>query len=132
MTIRLQKDAAGKLRQRIQAGDHLLFADEPAELGGGDSGFNPHDLFDASLAACKAMTLLLYAQRKSMPLESVDIEIDRDGSQEAKGRYGLNVRLNFNGNLSESDKARLTEIAARCPIHKLMTQAEIAITTTVA
>ncbi len=131
MTIRLQKDANGKLRQRIQCGNNLLFADESAELGGDDSGLSPHDLFDASLAACKAMTLLLYAQRKAMPLESVDIEIDRDSSQEAKGHYGLNVKLGFNGNLSESDKTRLTEIAARCPIHKLMAQTEITITTTV-
>ena len=132
MTIRLQKDATGKLRQRIQSGDHLLFADESTELGGDDSGLSPHDLFDASLAACKAMTLLLYAQRKAMPLESVDIEIDRDSSQESKGHYGLNVKLGFNGNLSENDKTRLTEIAARCPIHKLMTQTEITISTTVA
>ena len=41
-------------------------------------------------------------------------------------------KLGFNGNLSENDKTRLTEIAARCPIHKLMTQTEITITTTVA
>jgi putative redox protein len=129
MTLRLQKDADGKLRQRIQIRDNVIFADEGGALGGDDRGFSPHDLFDASLAACKAMTVLLYAQRKAMPLDSVDIEIDRDSSQESKGQYGLNVKLHFNGALSEDDKTRLTEIAGRCPIHKLMTTAEIAVTT---
>src|SRR4051812_10566902 len=100
MSVDLKKDATGKLRQRIQIGNHLLFADAPVNAGGDDSAPGPHDIFDASLAACKAITLMMVAQRKSIPLESVDVEVERDASQEAKGHYGLNVKLTLNGNLS--------------------------------
>lgn len=132
MNIRLQKDSTGKLRQRIQIGNHLLFADAPVDTGGDDSAPGPHDIFDASLAACKAITLMMVAQRRSIPLESVGVEIERDASQEAKGHYGLNVKLTLNGDLSDNDRKMLGDVAARCPVHKLMTLTEITITTEVA
>jgi putative redox protein len=132
MSVQLQKDSTGTLRQRIRIGSHLLFADASEASGGDDSAPGPHDIFDSSLAACKAITLMMVARRKSIPLESVDVEIERDASQEGKGHYGLKVKLTLNGNLSNGDRKTLTEVAARCPIHKLMTQTEIAITTEIA
>ena len=131
MSVQLQKDSTGTLRQRIRIGSHLLFADASEASGGEGSAPGPHDIFDASLAACKAITLMMVAQRKAIPLESVDVEIERDASQEAKGRYGLKVKLALNGNLGDDERKILADVAARCPVHKLMTQTEIAITTEV-
>lgn len=129
MDIQLSKDESGVYTQRIRIGKHTLISDEPVELGGDDAGPNPHDLFDASLAACKAITLLMYAQRREMPLEGVDIEVKRDESREREGHYTLNVSLDLKGNLDEDQRKRLAEIADRCPIHKLMTKATIDVQT---
>jgi len=123
MTISLQKSDSGTYRQTISIHQHTLFADVAASLGGEDSAPDPHDLYDASLAACKAITLLMYAKRKSMPLISVDIEIERDNSREAKGIYVLNVSLKLNGELDDEQRQSLAAIADKCPIHKLMTAA---------
>jgi putative redox protein len=125
MTIFLQKSDSGTFRQTIRvlqdSKQQTLFADVAAALGGDDSAPDPHDFFDAALAACKAITLLMYAKRKQLPLDWVDIEINRDNSQEAKGLYQLHVDLKLVGNLSDSERQQLFAIADKCPIHKLMT-----------
>lgn len=123
MTISLQKSDAGLYRQTIRIHQHTLFADVATALGGDDSAPDPHDLYDASLAACKAITLLMYAKRKTFPLSSVDVQIERDNSREAKGVYVLNVNLKLNGDLSDEQRQSLAAIADKCPIHKLMTAA---------
>lgn len=123
MTINLQKSDTGTYRQTIRIHQHTLFADVATTLGGEDSAPDPHDLYDASLAACKAITLLMYAKRKQIPLSSVDLDIERDNSAEAKGIYVLNVSLKLNGDLSDEQRQSLASIADKCPIHKLMTAA---------
>lgn len=123
MTLNLQKSDSGTYRQTISIHQHTVFSDVAAALGGEDSAPDPHDLYDASLAACKAITLLMYAKRKTMPLTSVDIEIERDNSRETKGVYVLNVSLKLNGELDDKQRQSLAAIADKCPIHKLMTAA---------
>ncbi|RVU36992.1 OsmC family peroxiredoxin [Rheinheimera riviphila] len=133
MTIYLQKSDSGAFRQTIRvhqdSHQHTLFADVAAALGGDDSAPDPHDIFDASLAACKAITLLMYAKRKQLPLDWVDVEINRDNSQEAQGLYQLNVVLKLVGSLSDGDRQQLLAIADKCPIHKLMTAATVQVNT---
>jgi putative redox protein len=123
MTISLQKSDSGTFRQTIRIHQHTLFADVAANIGGEDTAPDPHDLYDASLAACKAITLLMYAKRKQLPLQSVDVNIERDNSQETKGLYVLKVKLTLNGDLNEEQRLSLAAIADKCPIHKLMTAA---------
>lgn len=133
MTIHLQKSDSGAFRQTIRvhqdSHQHPLFADVATALGGDDSAPDPHDIFDASLAACKAITLLMYAKRKQLQLDWVDVEINRDNSQEAKGLYQLNVQLKLVGSLSDGDRQQLLAIADKCPIHKLMTAATVQVNT---
>jgi len=109
-------------------GAHAVGVDEPAANGGADTGPTPHDLFDASLAACTSMTVTLYAHRKGWPLEDVRVEIVRDDRDEDTGTYRLVRRINLVGHLDEAQRARLMEIAERCPIHRLM-HAKIEVTT---
>jgi putative redox protein len=118
MKILLSKDTTGKFRQRIQIGAHTLFADASEE----NSAPDPHELYDAALAACKAITVMMYAEHKQIPLESVDIEMESDNSRERQGEYELHAKLKFNGNLTDEQKQRLLQIADKCPVHKLMTQ----------
>jgi putative redox protein len=123
MTLSLQKSDSGNYRQTMRIHQHTLFADVATALGGEDSAPDPHDLYDASLAACKAITLLMYAKRKGIPLRSVDIEIERDNSRESAGVYVLNVNMILVGDLSDEQRQSLALIGDKCPIHKLMTAA---------
>lgn len=129
MSIELSKAPEGTYRQHIRIDEHSVFSDVARTLGGEASAPDPHDLFDASLAACKAITVMMYARRRKMALDSVDVVITRDDSNESRGLYRLDVSLSFNGELDEAERTRLLEISDKCPIHKLMTQTDIKVDT---
>jgi putative redox protein len=123
MSIELRKSDNGIYRQTIRIHQHTIFADVTKDLGGDGTAPDPHDLYDAALAACKAITVMMYAKRKQLPLDYIDILIERDNSREAQGVYVLNVQLKLLGQLSDEQKQQLGAIADKCPIHKLMTVA---------
>lgn len=108
---------------------HTLQVDLPVVSGGSDSGPGAHDLFDASLAACKALTAMRYAKTKGFSLERVEVSVGRDASRESEGHYGLHVKIAYEGALSGSEKQRIHEVVSRCPVHKLMTTSEVNIIT---
>ena len=120
MSITIKRDLSGKMRHEIRIGAHTLIADEPAENGGEDSGPTPHDLYDAALGACKALTMTWYAQRKGIPLEDVEVRIERDASAEREGVYRLRALVSLGGELSDDQREALLAVASRCPVHKLM------------
>ncbi|HMV17257.1 MAG TPA: OsmC family protein [Zoogloea sp.] len=130
MTITVTRDTSGPMRHIVSVGRHRLTVDEPPDVGGEDAGPNPHDLYDAALGACKALTLVWYARRKGIPLDAVEIEVERDASHERDGHYRLSTRLTLGGPLDEAQRAQLLAVAARCPVHKLMTQVSTEIETT--
>ncbi|MEO4046653.1 OsmC family protein [Pseudomonas sp. CAU 1711] len=117
------------LRHRIEIGEHRLYADAPAELGGADSAAEPHDLFDAALGACKALTLMLYARQRGLPLDGLEVRVARDDSQERQGLYRLEVALQLHGALDEAQRQQLLRVADKCPVHKLMTGTEVQVQT---
>lgn len=117
------------LLQRISIGPHTLHSDVSVELGGAGSAPDPHDLFDAALGACKALTLALYAKQRGLPLEGLDVKLNRDDSQERQGIYRLDVELTLHGALDDAQRQQLLRIADKCPIHKLMTSSEVQVST---
>jgi putative redox protein len=131
MTIVVTREQAGSFRHTVSIGSHLVHTDVPPPKGEG-SAPGPHDYFDASLGACKALTLSLYAQQRGIPLEAVDVAVDRDSSQERQGHYRLAVRLTLHGALTPEQRDELLRVAGKCPVHKLMTEVEIDITTSLA
>ncbi|WP_199154676.1 OsmC family protein [Chromobacterium sp. ASV23] len=108
---------SGKLQQVVMAGNHTLLADEPPAIGGEDTGFTPHQLLAASLGACTALTLALYAKRKAWDLADVDVRV---AYAERDGAFVLERHMRYIGQLDAEQKARLTEIANQCPIHKVL------------
>jgi len=106
----------GGLRVRVQAGGIGFVADEPVEAGGLGTGPNPYDLLAAALGACIAMTLRLYAGRKAWPLEGTHVEVRHEASD--GDLFSAEVRLD--GPLDAAQRARLLEIAARCPVHRTL------------
>ncbi|WP_377156366.1 OsmC family protein [Roseateles sp. UC29_93] len=101
-----------RYRTHIELGAHTLVADEPEVLGGAYAGPAPYDLLLASLGACTAITLRMYADRKTWPLES--LEVDLQWRQEEDGpRVVRTLRI---AGLDEAQRERLAEIAERTPV----------------
>lgn len=132
MSIQIQRDKTGPMRQTVRIRQHELLADQPVSGGGEDAGPDPHELYDAALGACKALTVLWYANRKGLKLDDVVVNVERDGSQEQQGLYKLNVTLDIQGDLSPEERQRLLEVAEKCPVHKLMTKVTTEIDTQLA
>ena len=132
MTIQVKRDLSRKMKHVVSVREHSFVVDEPPDNGGEDTGFTPHDVFDSALGACKAMTVLWYARRKQMPLEDIQVTVDRDDSEERQGTYRLRVMLTLGGALTDAQRAELLTVADKCPVHKLMTRATIDVVTTLA
>jgi putative redox protein len=122
MTIKVIRDTSGLMKHRIQIRDHEIVVDEGSDNGGEDAGPNPHDLYDSALGACKALTVLWYAKRKGMAVDNIEVVVERDASEEAKGVYRLKTLLSVTGDLTDEQRASLLNVAGKCPVHKLMTQ----------
>ena len=129
MTVTVNTESNEGFRHSIKIDDHEVFTDLPKSMGGESSAPSPHDYFDAALGACKALTLKLYAQKKDIPLTGVTVEVKHDASEEQKGKYALHVKLTLKGVLTDAQRDELHNVADKCPVHKLMTTAEITIET---
>ncbi|WP_445157591.1 OsmC family protein [Halomonas sp. E14] len=129
-TIQIVSERNRIFRQQVQIeGFEDLYVDVPKAYGGEGSAPDPHDFFDLSLGACKAITAQMYAQRKKWPLEGISVTVNRDDSEEQKGIYRLEVVMTFHGIEDAEQRARLEEISHKCPIHRLMTSATVEVTT---
>ena len=113
---------------RISIRGHEIVADMSAP-DGHDAGPDPHDLYDSALGACKAMTMLWYAQRNDIPVENIHVGVVRDASEERKGVYRLTTRIALTGPMTDEQHDRLIAVAAKCPVHKLMSEVETQIET---
>ena len=116
------------LAQHVHAGRHHLIADEPEAQGGTDHGPSPYAFLLAALGACTAMTLRLYAQRKGWDLGEVDVVLRHERAHAADAAAAGEGRLErifkevtFGGALDGEQRARLLEIADRCPVHRTLT-----------
>lgn len=132
MTVKVVRDMAAPMRHEIIIGRNRLATDGKPEDGGEGSAPDAHDLFDAALGACKALTLLWYANHRKMDVQNIEVDVERDAGEERAGTYRLNAAISVTGNLTEAQRADLLRVAQKCPVHKLMTEATIEITTTLA
>jgi uncharacterized OsmC-like protein/alpha-beta hydrolase superfamily lysophospholipase len=128
-TVVVTETRQGKFQQLVTAGQHRFPADEPVDAGGLDSGPGPYDLLLAALGACTAMTLRLYADRKGLPLERVVVrlthaKIHAADCETCETKEGMLDRIDKEivvaGALDEEARARLLEIAEKCPVNRTL------------
>ena len=135
---------AGKFQNTIAAGRHRLLADEPASVGGLDSGPNPYDYLAAALGACTSMTLRVYAEHKQLALGRVTVSVKhgkvaaehcQDCGAAVEGRTGKIDRfervISVEGGVNTALAGKLIEIAGKCPVHRTL-EAGAAVVTRVA
>ena len=114
---------------RISIRGHEIIADMSSP-DGHDAGPDPHDLYDAALGACKALTMLWYAQRNGIPVEDIRVGVVRDASEERNGTYRLTTRIAVEGaQMTDEQHGKLLAVAGKCPVHRLMTEVKTEIVT---
>lgn len=118
-----------RYKTKVFSDGHLVYADEPEELGGTNEGMTPAALLLASLGSCTAITIRMYADRKEIPLESVKIDLAICKEEEMSKETTITRKIEFTGDITQEQRERLMVIADKCPIHKLLTN-PIKITTT--
>ena len=124
------RGAADGFAQEVVAGSHHFRTDEPAAVGGTDSGPTPYDLLLAALGSCTSMTVALYARRQKWSLERVTVHLRHSRvhaedcvaceTQDAKLTV-IERDIQLDGTLGEDQRARLLAIADRCPVHLTLT-----------
>ena len=122
----------GKFGTEVHTVSHRFVVDEPKSYGGDDTGPTPYDLLNAALGTCTAMTMKMYARRKNWPLEAVSVQVthERDHAQtcdhaeameQGKQLQALNRAITIIGDdLDDEQRARLLEIADKCPVHRTL------------
>jgi putative redox protein len=133
----VRETRASKFQQTVTTGPHQMLADEPVAAGGQDSGPGPYDFVLAGLGACTSMTMRMYADRKSLPLDRVTVtlqhkKIHAEDCAECETRVGMLDQIDrvisIEGALDADQRKRLMEIADKCPVHRTLTS-EIRIVT---
>ncbi|MGA8902231.1 OsmC family protein, partial [Bradyrhizobium sp.] len=120
----------GKFQQTVTVGPHQMLADEPIASGGDDTGLGPYDFLLAGLGTCTSMTMRLYADRKSLPLERTTVtlrhsKIHAEDCAECETKAGMLDQIDrviaMEGPLDADQRKRLMEIADKCPVHHTLT-----------
>ncbi|KRD58745.1 hypothetical protein ASE40_20770 [Flavobacterium sp. Root935] len=109
-----------KYKTEIQTGNHIIMADEPIEVGGQDLGFTPTELLESSLAACSAMTIRMYADKKGWDLDKVEIKVGFKRNL-ATNQITFTKEIQLYGKLDDDQRQRLLEMGSKCPIEKVIT-----------
>lgn len=109
-----------KYKTEIQTGNHIITADEPIEVGGQDLGFTPTELLESSLAACSAMTIRMYADRKGWDLDKVEIKVGFKRNITTQ-QITFTKEIQLYGKLDNEQLEKLLEMGSKCPIEKMIT-----------
>ncbi|GGF70802.1 OsmC family protein [Wenyingzhuangia marina] len=106
-------------KTEIKTNNHLIIADEPEKVGGQDLGFTPTELLNSSLAACSAITIRMYAERKGWDVQHININVKHKINTSSE-TITFEKEIEVIGNLDAAQKKRLVEIGEKCPVEKML------------
>ena len=106
---------------QLVIGQHHGVADEPVDIGGGDTGPAPDEIVLSALGACTAITLRMFADRKQWPLEGVEVTLDY--GERGKDKTVIQRTVHLRGPLDDAQRERLLQVATACPVHRILTGA---------
>ena len=109
----------GNFQHDIEIREHEIHADEPEENGGDDTAPSPQELLAASLASCTAITIEMYAKRKGWDIGDVTVDVDYEPAQRGSPTK-FKMVMGLPKELPEEQRERLTQIAAKCPVHRTL------------
>jgi putative redox protein len=120
------ESADGIYAELIKARTHSWAAGEPVDVGGIDNGPTPYELLLSALGACTAITLEMYAARKGWPLTKVHVTLEhskevKPGENDGRPLDMIDRIVRLEGPLDAEQRARLIEIANKCPVHQTLT-----------
>ena len=119
MRATARRRRSSSLQHDVRIRDHVVAADEPQEAGGDDTGPSPQELLAGALAACTAVTMEMYAQRKGWDVGPVEVDCQYTPAERGcPTRFELVVRLS--DGLEDEKVTRLMQIAAKCPVHRTL------------
>lgn len=115
------RNTQNRYTQEITSGKHTLIADEPTELNGNDLGPAPFEYLLSSLGSCTAITLQMYAERKNITLDVINIRLNYHAAErKTDSKAKIERHIHLQGSFDEKQKERLLQIADRCPVHRLI------------
>ena len=129
MTIQVILDPKTPNQYAIQIGEHTQTVEMSTEGDGAVFGATPHDLYDAALGACTALTVRWYATHRHIAVDRIEVSVDRDATQERAGLYRLSVASAVTGALTTAQREELLRVMRQCPVHRLMTDVATEIST---
>ncbi len=107
-------------KTEIQAKNHIITADEPESVGGQNLGLTPTELLESSLAACSAMTIRMYANRKEWDLQQVIVNVGFKRNITTQ-TVTFKKEIELIGNLDDEQRQKLLQMGSKCPIEKMIT-----------
>ncbi len=129
-SVVVRETGQGKFQNHVVVGEHVMLADEPRRVGGDETGPTPYQFLNAALGTCSSMTMRMYAERKGWPLERATVTLHHDKGHaedceacaEGEERHVdiIERRIRLEGPLDDEQRARLIEIADKCPVHRTL------------
>jgi putative redox protein len=128
--VEVEETLTGRYMQNMRYGRHVLIADEPESVGGNDAGPGPYEYMLMGLGACTSMTIRMYAERKQLPLNRVQVRLEHhkihaDDCSDCETHEGkvdeISREIVLEGELNDEQRQQLLEIANRCPVHRTLT-----------
>ncbi|MGI9568399.1 MAG: bifunctional alpha/beta hydrolase/OsmC family protein [Desulfobulbia bacterium] len=131
----VKESGEGKFQQLVVSGKHRMFADEPIEYGGSDTGPSPYDYLNIALGACTSMTIRMYADRKGIQLDHVSVDVNHekvhakdceDCGENHEGRVDRFMRkVKLTGKFDDESLQKLIAIADKCPVHMTLEKSSV-------
>jgi putative redox protein len=124
--VTVAENGSGRYSERVNAGRHVLLADEPAARGGQDTGPSPYEFLLAALGACTAITLRMYVERLNWTLRRATVELQHKKMLAPDGASTIDCFqriISLEGDLTDEQRLKLLEIADKCPVSETLRHA---------